>query len=531
MDETERARIQVFLNDPEGRGETPVAEDAPLDTEKGPWGFRVVEKAPLPAPGDYPPDTPSFLYWQISASLERGKRLWTERLPGAGEWIPGPVLPAIPDAGTDLNAYYDRKALNFFQEKDAKTGRLVESGESTDIVCHEQGHAVLDSVRPDLWDAPHFEVAAFHEAFGDLAAISVALALPRLAEEVDTETRSDPSRSNLVSRLAEELGGAVRHKYGPDAAPAGALRDAVNDFRYTDPKSLPDDAPDRALSAEPHSFSRVMTGACWQMLVTIFRETQNPNRPEALAAAARTLSFLLVGAARTAASGADFYARVARQAVRGARAAGVEYAPRLADDHVLRIDGVLEFDDDLVQRRLIASPDVGDDLRSDEDPAVRAPEEGAPIPPELVHAIDRRLGAARGGEILTLSSSRRAPDPRDPSRVLRGRRRRDLMLHGREYGPADGCAVEISDGFALSFSPRGFLLASRVHPAADRDEEDAKAFVRFLARRRRIAGEDESGADSLRLVRERKSHKVVLERDGVRRLRRVWIAADRRGDP
>jgi hypothetical protein len=39
MDEIERARIQVFLNDPEGRGEKTVEEDAPLDTEKGPWGF------------------------------------------------------------------------------------------------------------------------------------------------------------------------------------------------------------------------------------------------------------------------------------------------------------------------------------------------------------------------------------------------------------------------------------------------------------------------------------------------------------
>ncbi|HEY1249935.1 MAG TPA: hypothetical protein VGH97_02015 [Thermoanaerobaculia bacterium] len=508
MDETERARIQVFLNDPAGRGEKTVAEDAPLATEKGPWGFRVSGKAP--APGDYSPDTPEFLYWQLASSLDRGKRLWTERLPGAGEWIPGAVLPAIPVAGTDLNAFYDRKALNFFQDTDAKTGDKVESGESTDVVTHEQGHAVLDSVRPDLWDAPHFEVAAFHEAFGDLSAISVALATPRLAQEVETETGDDPSRANLVSRLAEELGAAVRDAYGPDAAPPGALRNAVNDFRYVDPKTLPDDAPDRELSAEPHSFSRVMTGSCWQLLVTIYRETQNPNRAEALAMAARTLSLLVVGAARTAASGADFFARVARQMVRGARAAGVEYATQLAED--------------LVRRRLIASPDVGDDLRSDEDPDVRAPEEGEPMTPELVRAIDRRLGPARGGEIVTLASARRHADPREPSRVLRGRRRRDLFLHGAEYGPADGCAVEISDGFALSFSPRGFLLASRVHPAADRDEEDAKAFVRFLARRKRIAGEGESPADSLRLIRERKSHAVVREPDGVRRLRRIWIA-------
>lgn len=507
MDENERARIRVFLNDPAGRGDRLVDSDPPRATEKGPWGFRVTGKAP--PPGRYAPDTSEFLYWQLSSALERGKRLWAERLPGAGRWIPGAVLPAVPSAGTDLNAFYDRKALRFFRDVDAKTGAVVQAGDSPDVATHEQGHAILDSLRPDLWDAPHFEVAAFHEAFGDLAAIAVALATPRLAADVGIETHDDPSRSNLVSRLAEELGGAVRDRYGPDAAPPGALRDAVNAFRYVDPKTLPDTAPGRKLSAEPHSFSRVMTGACWQVLVTAFRETQNPRRDEALAVAARTVSRLVVGAAGTAASGADFYGRFARQMVRGSRAAGVEYAPRIAED--------------LFRRGLLASPDVGDDLRPDEDPDVRAPEEGEPPAPQLVRAIDRRLGAARGGEILTLASQPGAGGP-EPARVLRGRRRRDLVLHGPEYGPADGAAVEISDAFALAFSPRGFLLASRVHPAVDRDEEDARAFVRFLARLRRIAGENEDAADSLHLARERKSHAVVREADGVCRLRRVWIA-------
>jgi hypothetical protein len=507
MDETERARIQVFLNDPAARGESTVAEDAPRDTEKGPWAFRVTGTAPKP--GTYAPDTPEFLYWQLSSSLERGKRLWSERLPGLGEWIPGAVLPAQPSAGKDLNAYYDRKALRFFRDVDDRTSAIVQSGDSPDVVTHEQGHAVLDALRPDLWDAPHFEVAAFHEAFGDIAAIAVALATPRLDDAVDAETRGDPSRSNLVSRLAEELGGAVRDRYGDDAALPGSLRDAVNDFRYVDPKTLPDEAPARALAAEPHSFCRVMTGACWQMLVTMFRETQNPHRPEALATAARTLSYLVAGAARTAASGADFYGRLARQMVRAARAAGVEYAPRLAED--------------LFRRGLLESTDVPDDLRPDEDPSVPAPEPERPMPPELVRAIDRRLGPGKG-EILTLASAGGTAS-QDPERTLRGRRRRDLFLHGPEYGPADGAAVEISDAFAFSFSPRGVLRASRVHPAAGRDEDDAKAFVRFLARRRRIAGEDEDAADSLRLALARKTHAVVREPDGVRRLRRVWIAA------
>jgi hypothetical protein len=108
-------------------------------------------------------------------------------------------------------------------------------------------------------------------------------------------------------------------------------------------------------------------------------------------------------------------------------------------------------------------------------------------------------------------------------RVLRGRRKRDLVLRGKEYGPADGAAVEISDAFALSFSDEGFLRASRAHPATERDEEDARAFVRFLARRNRIAEVSDRFPDSRPLAREGRSHAVVREDDGVRRLRRVWI--------
>ncbi|MEP6995337.1 MAG: hypothetical protein ABI968_12500 [Acidobacteriota bacterium] len=507
MDEAERARIRVFLNDPAGRGEELVSADPPLATEKGPWAFHVQGRAPQA--GAYPPDTPEFLYWQVSSALERGKRLWADRLPGSGQWIPGPVLTAVPVAGQDLNAYYDRKALRFFRDVDAKTGAVVQSGDSPDVVTHEQGHAILDALRPDFWDAPHFEVAAFHEAFGDLAAISVALALPALVAEVDAETAGQPQRSNLVSRLAEELGQAVRDNYGADAALPGSLRDAVNTFRYADPKTLPDTAPARDLSAEPHSFCRVMTGACWQVMITVFREAHNPNRVEALSGAARTLARLAVGAAQTAASGADFFGRVARQIVREARDAGMEFAPRLAQD--------------LFRRGLLASPDVSEDLRPDEDPSVPAPEEGSPMPPALLRAIQARLPEDSGGEVLTLAARREAAS--EPSRILRGRRTRDLVLHGPDYGPADGATVEISDAFAFAFTPRGFLRASRVHAAGDREADDARAFVRFLARRGRIAAETEDASDTRRLARERKSHAVVREHDGVRRLRRVWIAA------
>ena len=506
MNETDSARIRIFLNDPAGRGDQLVESSPPEKTEAGPWGFRVEGKAP--GPRAYEPDTREFLYWQLSSALDRGKRLWARRIPGPGVWIPGAVLAAVAVAGQDLNAYYDRKALRFFRDVDATTNAVVQSGESPDVVTHEQGHAILDAIRPDLWDAPHFEVAAFHEAFGDLAAIFVALAEPALAGRTLEETKGDPARSSLVSRLAEELGAAVRDRWGADAALPGALRDAVNTFTYTDPKGLPDSAPARSLSAEPHSFCRVLTGACWDVLVAIFRATAGGDRAAALARAGEQTAALAVAAAETAPSGADFFGRFARRIVREARTAGdPALAPALAKE--------------LFQRGLLASPEVPAELSPDPDPGVFAPQEGEGPSPALVRAIETRLGPARDGELLLLGT--RGAEPGRIG-VLRGRRRRDLFLHGEEYGPADGAAVEISDAFALGFTEAGFLAASRVHRADDRDANDARAFVRFLARRRRIAQIRSPPSDSQQLARAGHSHAVVLESDGVRRLRRVWIA-------
>jgi len=505
MSETDPPRIRVYLNDPAGRGERLVSIAPPSDTEKGPWGFRVSGRAPEPRA--YDTDTPEFLYWQIAASLDRGRRFWSRKRPSPGAWIPGPVLPAIPVEGTDLNAYYDREALRFFRDRDDKTGEVVQSGDSPDIVTHEQGHAILDALRPDLWDAPHFEVAAFHEAFGDLAAISIALAEPALDVRVEEETSGDAARSNLVSRLAEELGRAVRDRYGPEAASAGALRDAVNAFRYSDPTTLPDSAPDSRLSAEPHSFCRVMTGACWDVLVALFQARPDADRAAALAAAADEMSTLVVAASETAPTGADFFGRVARRIAREA-AVGEhpDTAPRLARAF---------FD-----RRIIASPEVPPELSPDEDQEVPAPRPEEPPPEPLVRAIQARLGPELPGDVvsLTLPSATHAP------RVVRGRRRRDLFLHGPEYGPADGAAVEIADAFAMAFGDEGFLRASRVHRAGAPDEEDARAFVRFLARQNRIAGESGADPDPAALVRDGHSHAVVRGPDGIRRLRRVWIS-------
>lgn len=498
MDEASRARIRVFLNDPAARGQRAVSSEAPRDTERSPWGFHVEGREPRPRA--YEPDTPEFLHWQIASALERGRALWSRLLPKAGKWIPGRVLPVVPVEGEGLNAFYDRIALHFFRDVDSKTGAIVQSGDSPDVVTHEQGHAVLDAIRPDLWDAPHFEVAAFHEAFGDVAAILVALEEPELVAAVLEETRGSLDASNLVSRLAEELAAAVAARYGPGAALPDALRDAVNSFRYRAPRSLPEDAPADLLSREPHSFCRIVTGACWDVLVRLYvSESRSKNatadRAAPLRRAARKLGLLIAAAATNAPSGAAFFRRFAVEL----RSAAQEDASD-ADD----VAGALAA-------RALLPEDARREPRRGERVAAMGLEADA-LPTRLLDDVRERLGASPDDELLV----RQAPDG-----GMHGRRVRDLVLSGSEYGPADGAAVEISDSFSIALEESGYVTASRIERAGAEDEEDAREFVRTLARAGRIAA-DEATRDPALLYRDGKSHFVARESDGVRRLRRAW---------
>lgn len=132
-----------------------------------PYSTRIQQAAPPPK--EYKPGTSQFRYWTAAEALRRGSDFWGSILGQNIKWQPGAVLLVDLDHGEDLNAYYDRVGLRFFHGSAGK--KTVYSGESPDVVCHEMGHAILDSIRPELWDAASAEIAAFHESFGDMSAI------------------------------------------------------------------------------------------------------------------------------------------------------------------------------------------------------------------------------------------------------------------------------------------------------------------------------------------------------------------------
>jgi hypothetical protein len=212
----------------------------------------------------------------------------------------------------DLNAYYDRRSLSFFH--DQVGSETVYSGESSDIVCHELGHAVLDAIRPELWAAASDEAAAFHESFGDISAILSGLQVPSFRTEVLKETDGHLYRNSRLSRIGEQLGWALNQRR-PDQAAPDALRNASNSFFYTDSIMLPPTGPDSQLTSQPHSFSRVFTGGFFDALSGMFAILGELPTEDNLLQASHDAARLMVDAILAAPVVPDYFSQLAAHMV------------------------------------------------------------------------------------------------------------------------------------------------------------------------------------------------------------------------
>jgi len=167
-------------------------------------------------------------------------------------------LNVTPNAGVALNAIYsrDQGGVFFFTGKDPVTMESVYTACSGEVTAHEAGHAVLDALRPGYLKTFGLEVAAFHEAFGDVMALFTTLRNPDVAARV-----TDLGQTNLASAFAEQLGVALNHTAGKDTTGGDWARNACNTFTYVDPATLPGTAPPDQLANDPHNFARLWTGA------------------------------------------------------------------------------------------------------------------------------------------------------------------------------------------------------------------------------------------------------------------------------
>ena len=208
--------INAWEDDPQSTAAAEPVERPVPDLSHPGLGLSIVGRQP--SARVYPTGTPGFRYWNAADSLARAVACWSRVVPGGARWHTGRPLVVDLDAGDDLNAYYDRQELCFFHA--TVRGVTVYSGESPDVLCHELGHALLDAIRPQLWNAASIEVASFHEAFADISAMLSALELPSVRDEVLAQHRRQAVA--LVSRLAP--GRAARLGDPPVAPGRGGSR-------------------------------------------------------------------------------------------------------------------------------------------------------------------------------------------------------------------------------------------------------------------------------------------------------------------
>jgi hypothetical protein len=229
------------------------------------------------------------------------------------KWGRSPTLTVYPRAGEDLNAYYDGQHLKFFYYPVPNLGTVF-ACDSTEIVSHELGHAILDSYRPDAWSAAALEVWAFHESFGDMTAILHSLGNQTILNYLMEKTGGNLHQSNIVANLAENFGKAIYTLAGPNSGYSpNYLRTALNTFKYVDPSTLPENAPDNQLAAEAHNFSRIFTGAFYDILVMIYEDAKAHGQApmDAIKTARNTTARYLLKTIQNAPLNAKFYQSVA----------------------------------------------------------------------------------------------------------------------------------------------------------------------------------------------------------------------------
>lgn len=206
-------------------------------------------------------------YITITETLNLYNRLSTKPI---NRWAGTSVLRILPEAGVDLNAFYDRASLQFFFYGRKEIGGTIYAADSADVVAHELGHAILDFFMPKAFSAASMEVWAFHEAFADFTSMMKCLVHDEMIARILSETGGDLQKPSVLSNLAEHFGRALYLLTGDPHRNPAYLRTAINNFKYVSPASLPQDAPADQIAAEPHSFGRIFLGAFYDMLVAIY---------------------------------------------------------------------------------------------------------------------------------------------------------------------------------------------------------------------------------------------------------------------
>lgn len=386
-----------------------------------------------------------------------------------------------PHSGEMANAFYsaDAGSLNFYHYADAD-GVIERTASHTDVVAHETGHAILDAVRPLYIHSLSVPAGGFHESFGDMMAILNALNDEHVVDQLWRDTRGDLAQSNLVSRVAENLGKSDTTE---------ALRDAANDYKYADQHFLPyfdQENPNGAMGQEGHAYSNLFTGAFYELFRKLYEsasESGDKSFKESVSIARDQAGRLLLRSLEFSPVGDPSYRDVALAFFKA--------------DQIDNGGAARETLEEVFLGRKIVTPEDLEAFDARELPQIRLrksamEKEGAA---RFLGEHRQELGLPEGVEFEFLSSH----ENRAGERHIQFKTHRDAMLDEPDFGMHEGSKLRAEGGLHLAFDAGGKLIASDYDEVTDRELQDIKDHLKVAIAQERLASrEDSEGKADLR---------------------------------
>lgn len=436
-----------------------------------------LERAEPDAEGHYFywPGTPQFeqvnALYHATFTLQMVERYARRTLP----WSFGSDRLGIdPDAGQGQNAFYSEiDALIGFNHFKGANDSLMSAAESADIISHETAHAILDGMREFYNESFGLGSMAFHESFGDMVAVLVALHDEALVQQFLKITKGDLRVRNFVSSVGEymlnEADGAETPGY------SAYLRNALSQFTAQPFENMPYYAKqaETELAREPHNYGRLFTGAFYELLVLLYEQIRADKGVANLIALhqARDIAGrLLIGALEVGPVGefdyrdmvlafltADhllFESRYASPITQAFQARGLVDAATAAAHHQF----LTSLPEVMLPNALFSQEAARQFLVDDVLPALAS----VGLVPKETFLPLRVYRNADGYVFMPCASYRKMP------------------LEGREFKQNDGMSYEVLGGLTLAFTPENRLCSVTLREVSEQDLREIRRTIAEL---------------------------------------------------
>lgn len=421
---------------------------------------------------DYEIGTPQFDQANAHATVAHTLQMWDRYLGSEARFSFRGPLSVVTHKGEGKTAYFSRwdRSINFFEWNSPSLGKRVTTSQAADVIAHEIGHAVWDGLRPLAGYSG--EAGAFHEAFGDCSALMHALQSDSNLTKALEQNGGDFRQPSLLSRMAEEFGTAFnKEDKDPNNDDRPYYRTALNEFKYIDPKELPDDdypptVGEDVLTREFHSFSRVWSGAFYRMLSALYDGEKSEGKES-------------LDALKTA---RDKLGHIWGTALTELPPTGIKYS--VAAESMLRTTAregdTASFDRlaaVMVDRNILDEATV-DRLRGGKAEPSVSQGDGKPetVLKNLSEALNIPEGYSVEGEPQKLEDGRTVYMFTKPDRH---------QVAGLEH-EGDKVEVDLKSGLAATFDADGNMISHYHTPVGERERSDADLYVKDLMRKDRV---------------------------------------------